>query len=111
MMSGEILEYPYTGVITRLIEGEGMEEDTTIVVYRGVMDEHMRVAEEGRTLQTSEYVISIPLTQDEDGVWRMPRKGDDIELIRYGETLNLVADNVEPSQLGGISIYASQRNW
>ena len=38
----EILEYPYEGTITRTIAGKGMQPDTEIVVYEGVMDEHMK---------------------------------------------------------------------
>ena len=40
-MKGEILEYPYYGTITRVVEGE--TTDTTIVVYEGVMDEHQLI--------------------------------------------------------------------
>ena len=110
-LRGEILEYPYTGTITRIIEGSGREDDTTVTVYEGVMDEHMVTDEEGRTLQTSSYIVSIPLTKDEDGNWRIPRKGDRISLVRYGETLSLTVDNAEPSQLGGVSIYSSRNSW
>ena len=111
MMRGEILEYPYTGIITRVIEGSGREPDTTITVYEGVMDEHMVTDEEGRTLQTSSYIVSIPLTQDGNGEWRIPRKGDKISITRYGETFSLTVDNAEPSQLGGVSIYSSRNSW
>lgn len=111
MIRGEIEVYPYSGVITRIVEGSGMEEDSEVEVYRGEMDEHLRTPEEGSTLQTSSYVISIPRTQDENGVWRIPHKGDRIEMSRYGETLNFIVDNAEPSQLDGISIYATQQNW
>ena len=111
MLTGEISEYPYSGTITRVIEGKGRNPDTILVVYEGVMDEHMVTDEEGTTLQTSSYIISIPLTKDEDGNWRVPRKGDKITLTRYGETMELVVDNAEPSQLGGISIYAARNIW
>lgn len=111
MLTGEISEYPYSGTITRVIEGKGRNPDTILVVYEGVMDEHMVTDEEGTTLQTSSYIISIPLIKDEDGNWRVPRKGDKITLTRYGETMELVVDNAEPSQLGGISIYAARNIW
>lgn len=105
----EILEYPYYGTITRVVEGE--TEDTEIVIYDGVMDEHMVTDEEGRTLQTSSYIISIPLTQTPSGDWIVPRKGDKISLTRYGETFELTVDNAEPSQIGGVSIYAARNAW
>lgn len=111
MIRGEILEYPYTGVITRLVEGSGRQQDTQMTIYEGVMDEHQVTDEEGRVLQTASYVISIPLTKTIDDNWAIPRKGDKIALTRYGETFTLTVDNAEPSQLGGVSIYASRNSW
>jgi len=109
MIKGEILEYPYQGTIKRVVEGEN--EDYDVLVYEGVMDEHMVSDEEGRTLQTASYIISIPLTQDENGDWIVPRKGDKISLTRYGETFDLIVDNADPSQIGGVSIYAARNTW
>ena len=111
MTREEILEYPYQGTITRIIEGHGDEDDTEVTLYEGVMDEHMATDEEGRVMQTSSYIISIPLTQDEEGNWIVPHKGDKISLTRYGETFNLTVDNSDPSQLGGVSIYATRSSW
>ena len=111
MTKDEILEYPYSGTITRTIEGSGREPDQTIVVYEGAMDEHMVTDEEGHTLQTSSYIVSIPLILDENGNWVAVRKGDEISLTRYGENFELTVDNAEPSQLMGVSIYASRKSW
>ena len=111
MIRDEILEYPYSGVITRIIAGKGLQKDTELVIYEGVMDEHMRTDEEGRTLQTSSYIISIPLTKDEEGKWIVPRKGDRVSITRYGDTFTLTVDNVDPSQLMGVSIYATRNSW
>lgn len=107
----EILEYPYEGTITRAIAGKGMQKDTVVVIYEGVMDEHMVTDEIGRTMQTSSYIISIPLTKDEDDNWIVPRKGDKVSVTRYGETFELTVDNADPSQLGGVSIYATRSSW
>ena len=107
----EILEYPYTGIIKRVIHGSGDEDDTEVVLYDGIMDEHMVTSEEGRALQTSSYIISIPLIKDDNGYWVVPRKGDKIELVCYGATFYYTVDNAEPSQLGGVSIYASRNIW
>jgi len=41
----------------------------------------------------------------------LPKKGDRIVLLRYGEEFELRVDNAEPSQIGGISIYASRADW
>lgn len=109
MIKGEILEYPYQGTIKRIVEGEN--EDYEVLVYEGVMDEHMVSDEEGRTLQTASYIISIPLTKNENGDWIVPRKGDKISLTRYGETFDLIVDNADPSQIGGVSIYAARNTW
>lgn len=111
MTRDEILEYPYSGVITRIVEGSGREPDTELLVYEGMMDEHMVTEEEGRTMQTSSYIISIPLTKNDEGQWIVPRKGDRISVTRYGETFSLTVDNAEPSQIGGVSIYASRNSW
>ena len=107
----EILEFPYQGTIMRVVQGKGSKPDTEVLLYEGMMDEHMMTEEEGRTLQTANYIISIPLTKDENDNWIVPRKGDKITLTRYGETFKLTVDNAEPSQLGGVSIYASRNSW
>lgn len=111
MLRDEILEYPYQGTITRVIAGKGMEDDTTLVIYEGVMDEHMSRDEEGSTMQVSSYIISIPLTKDDEDNWIVPKKGDKISITRYGETFTLTVDNADPSQLNGISIYATRNSW
>ena len=111
MTRDEILEYPYQGTITRLIEGNGDEDDTEVTLYEGVMDEHMVTDNEGRVLQTSSYIISIPLTKDENDNYIVPKKGDKITLERYGETIQFVVDNSEPSQLMGVSIYSTRKVW
>lgn len=111
MTRDEILEYPYQGTITRIIEGHGDEDDTEVTLYEGVMDEHMVTDDEGRVLQTSSYIISIPLTKDDNDNYIIPRSGDNISLVRYGESLKFVAENAEPSQIGGVSIYATRKVW
>lgn len=110
-MHGEILEYPYSGVIKRTIEGSGDNADTEVIIYSGVMDETMVTDDEGHTLQTASYVICIPLTQNENGEYNIPIKGDRIDLVRYGQSLSFDVDNAEPSQLGGVTIYATRKEW
>lgn len=111
MMRDEILEYPYSAVITHIIRGRGTTKDQRVVIYEGVADEHMVTDEEGRTLQTASYIVSIPLTKDGTGAWIVPHKGDEVAITRYGETFTLTVDNAEPSQIGGVSIYASRNSW
>lgn len=107
----EILEYPYVGTITRIEEGDGMEEDISTIVYEGVMDEHMREDESGNVLQTSSYIISIPLVKDSEERYIIPKKGDKIEIEVFGDKFTLTVDNAEPSQLGGVSVYATRNSW
>ena len=111
MTRDEILEYPYQGTITRLIEGSGDEDDTEVTLYEGVMDETMRTDDEGRVLQTSSYIVSIPLVKDDEDKTIIPKSGDKITLGRYGEILQFVVDNAEPSQIGGVSIYVTRKSW
>lgn len=105
MIRGEINEYPYYGTIRRVIDGTPLTGDTQYTLYKGVMDEHMVSDERGNALQTSSYIISIPL------VGELPRKGDIVEIQVYGNSFSLEIDNVEPSQLGGVSMYASRKTW
>lgn len=111
MIRDEILEFPFTGTITRKIYSKNGQEMSPVVVYTGVMDAHMVSDEDGRVLQTSDYIISIPLTKDAVGGWVVPRKGDFISISRYGEDFDLTVDNAEPSQIGGVSIYAARTKW
>jgi len=111
MTRDEILEYPYTGVITRVVEGQGDADDTVVEIYRGVMDETMVTDDEGHVLQTASYVVSIPLTKNDVGEYVIPVNGDEISLVRYGQTIKFVVDNAEPSQLMGVSIYVTRKKW
>ena len=111
MMRDEILEYPYQGVINRIIVGHGDDDDTTVEIYNGIMDETIRTDDNGRALQTSSYVISIPLTKGSDNKYIIPIKGDEITLVRFDQEVSFVVDNAEPSQLGGVSIYATRKEW
>jgi hypothetical protein len=111
MIKDEILEYPYNGTITRTKAGKGMQSDEVITIYEGIMDEHMVKDEEGRVLQTSSYIISIPLTKDNNDTYIIPKKGDKISINQYGTRFTLIVDNADPSQLGGVSIYATRNSW
>lgn len=111
MIREEISEYPYRGTIAKVIEGVGREPDATEIIYDGVMDEHMYTDVHGHTMQTSAYIISIPLITDSNGQWIIPNKGDKVTITRYGETFTLTVDNAEPSQIGGVSIYAKRNSW
>lgn len=110
-LHNEILEFPYKGVIRRIIAGQDGEEDRVVEIYNGVMDETMKMDDEGRSLQTSAHVVSIPLTKDSEGNYIIPIRGDKIELVRYGQRILFNVDNAEPSQLDGVSIYCTRNKW
>lgn len=110
-LHNEILEFPYKGVIRRIIAGQDGEEDQVVEIYNGVMDETMKMDDEGRSLQTSAHVVSIPLTKDSEGNYIIPIRGDKIELVRYGQRILFNVDNAEPSQLDGVSIYCTRNKW
>ena len=111
-MQNVIEEFPYTGVITRTVYGDGDNDDTVITIYDGVMDETVRTDNnEGRALQTAAYIISIPLIKNAAGEYAIPLKGDEVTVRRYGQTLKLTVDNAEPSQLDGVSIYCTRKKW
>lgn len=112
-MRNEILEFPFNGTITRKVTSSNAchDDPDPLVIYDGEMDVHTTVAEQGRVAQTADFIVSIPLKKDANGNYIIPRKGDFISVVRYGEEFELAIDNVEPSQLGGVSIYASRTAW
>ena len=111
MIRDEISEYPYKGVILHVVEGHGDDDDTEVEIYNGVMDETMKTDDEGHSLQTSSYVVSIPLTKDSSGKYIIPKKGDKVILTRYDEVITYIVDNAEPSQLYGVSVYCTRKSW
>ena len=111
MIRNEILEYPYTGVINRIVAGKGDNDDTTVEIYSGEMDETNRTDDNGRSLQTASHVISIPLVKGSDNKYIIPTKGDEIILTRFDQEVAFIVDNSEPSQLGGVSIYCTRKEW
>lgn len=105
----EIQEFPYWGCIYRTFVCGDDEE--TVKIYEGEMDETMVTDDEGRLLQTASYIVSIPLIVDDDGDYVIPIKGDIVELERYGQTMTFTVDNAEPSQLMGVSVYCTRNKW
>ena len=57
--------------------------------------------------QLAENILRFHLLFEKSGIV----KGDKISINRYGETFNLTVDNADPSQLGGVSIYATRNSW
>ena len=106
-------EFPFTGVITRksYIEDENHEiTETDVEVYNGIMDYSLNTSEVGSVAQTSNYIISMPLTQDINGNYILPKRGDKISLNAFGNTIELTVNDYIPSQVGGITVYATNGN-
>ncbi len=96
-----INEYPFICVMTH----------NSVQIYNGKVDVSLLAPENGSTAQTSDYVVSMPLTKDADGNNIIPTKNDEIVVDMYGDTLTLVVNNYIVSQLGGITIYTSRGVW
>lgn len=107
----EIDEFPYHGTIYSVIQGHGDEDDSEVVIYDGVIDSHMRSDKEGDIMQTSDYIVSIPLVKNDMQEYIIPKKGDKIRVNEYGMSYYLTVNNSTPSQLGGVSIYATRNSW
>lgn len=103
-------EYPFTGRIYHIKESS-FGDDTEIEVYSGAMDVNLQTDEQGTTAQTATYIVSIPLPEV-NGKYQNPvRKNYLIECDVYGETFQMEVDNYIPSNLGGITIYATRKGF
>jgi len=106
-----VVTYPYSGSIHRMIEtvnDSGEYSETDITIYEGKMDATLSTAESGVLAQTANYVISIPLEKDSNGKYKVPKKNDIINIDVLGDEFMLTVDNYMPSQLDGVTIYASR---
>ena len=109
-----IEEYPYTGTINRIItiqDDNGDITETTKEIYNGSMDFSLQSDKNGTVAQTSNYIVSIPLLLDYNNKYNLPHKDDLIVIDNYEESINLKIDNAIPSQLGGVTIYATRGDW
>ena len=64
MIRDVIAEFPYTGTITRRFFTADVQELPPVIVYEGIMDEHMVTEEEGRTLHPFLEAISKNINFD-----------------------------------------------
>lgn len=103
-------EYPFKGTITRVESSDTFGgDDSETIIYDGVMDCNLGEVSIGTTLQTSGYVVCIPLVEDKQGNKVMPIKSDSIIVDMYGSKVELIVDNAIPSQIGGITIHANRK--
>lgn len=110
-----IQEYPFSGIIKRTVTLEDPvtkeTSEETVTIYSGEMDCSMNTAEVGKIAQTSDYVVSMPLVKDSNNKYVFPKKNDEIIVSTYDDSFTLTVNNYMPSQLGGITIYASRGDW
>jgi hypothetical protein len=104
-----IEEFPYKGKIERITES-GFGDDTTSIIYDGVMDCTLVTDESGKVAQTADYIVSIPLVKDSNGNYIFPKKEDTIVIMEFGVERSLKVSNYMPSQVGGVTIYCSTNN-
>ena len=98
-----IEEFPYKGKIERITES-GFGDDTTSIIYDGVMDCTLV------TDESADYIVSIPLVKDSNGNYIFPKKEDTIVIMEFGVERSLKISNYMPSQVGGVTIYCSTNN-
>ena len=112
-MLSDVVEYPFTGVIKRSTGYDPIlgTEGTTITVYSGIIDYGVNTAKTGNIAQTSDCIISIPLTKDSEGNYILPKKADIITINAFGDVFDATIVNYEVSQLMGITIYATRGGW
>lgn len=107
-------EFPYSGVITRKISttaDNGDVDESVVEIYNGKMDVSLLTNEVGTVAQTANYVVFIPLIKGSDNKYNIPRKNDSILVNGYGEVFTLIVNDPIPSQLGGITVYATRGDW
>ena len=97
-----IEEFPYSGTITRELDGE------VIQLYNGVMDVSLNTPEVGTIAQTANYIVSLPYNRDTNATYVIPQKDDKISVSMLGDNFILIVNLSIPSQLGGVTVYASR---
>jgi len=102
-----IEEYPFTGTIVRTTV-DGLGDITEATIYDGKMDVSLNTAIVGSTAQTSNYIVSMPFDKAD---YLILKKNDVITVEMYGDIVSLTINNYIPSQLGGLTVYASRGDW
>lgn len=97
-----IEEFPYSGTITRELDGE------VVQLYNGVMDISLNTPEVGTVAQTANYIVSLPYNRDANATYVIPQKDDKITVSMLGDNFILIVNLSIPSQLGGVTVYASR---
>ena len=109
-----IEEFPFSGIITRTIivqQENGDIDESVVEIYNGKIDVSLNTAEVGSIVQTSSYIVSMPLIKGEGDTYVLPKKDDKITVNMYGDIFTLTVNNYIPSQVGGLTIYSSRGDW
>lgn len=97
-----IKEFPYNGTITRELDGN------TVELYNGEMDISLNTPEVGTVAQTANYIVSLPFNRDANTTYVIPQKDDKITVSMFGDNFTLIVNLSIPSQVGGVTVYASR---
>ena len=102
-----IEEFPFSGTIVRTT-ANALGDISETTVYDGKMDVSLNTAIVGNIAQTSDYIVSMPMDKTN---YVSLKKTDVITVDMYGDILTLTIDNYIPSQIGGLTVYASRGDW
>lgn len=102
-----IEEFPFSGTIVRTT-ANALGDISETTVYDGKMDVSLNTAIVGSIAQTSDYIVSMPFDKAN---YVSLKKTDVITVDMYGDILTLTIDNYIPSQIGGLTVYASRGDW
>jgi len=102
-----IEEFPFSGTIVRTT-ANALGDISETTVYDGKMDVSLNTAIVGSIAQTSDYIVSMPMDKTN---YVSLKKTDVITVDMYGDILTLTIDNYIPSQIGGLTVYASRGDW
>ena len=102
-----IEEFPFSGTIVRTT-ANALGDISETTVYDGKMDVSLNTAIVGSTAQTSNYIVSMPFDKAD---YLILKKNDVITVEMYGDVVSLTINNYIPSQLGGLTVYASRGDW
>jgi len=102
-----IEEFPFSGTIVRTT-ANALGDISETTVYDGKMDVSLNTAIVGSIAQTSDYIVSMPFNKAD---YVALKKTDVITVDMYGDILTLTIDNYIPSQIGGLTVYASRGDW
>lgn len=106
-----ISEFPFKGEVKR-VTVDDLGEETFEEIFSGNVDIQHTSVEMGIVAQSANYAIFTDMPKDDDGKYYNPiRRGDVFNGEVYGEVIGGKVQNVQPSQLGKMTIYINRETW